>query len=1327
MSTPSTPRSTRSASAAANSPEMLTPGRKIKAMLAAFDSDSDSDSEKATKQKSHAKPANSPKNNANTNTSTNTTTRPFSMELDEEDEESDEDIMPRGRMAARLQGQNTSTEPRVQQQTAESAFERVSKSLRAEKEDSSETRREVANDEENEDEDSDDDLPAAGPRRRAQKTRDEDEESIRSLSRARSFSPLFMSPAKSQNGEREQREESGSEGEEAAPKRNHRFLELVAQKRKEREEKERAEAEKKAARAKEREALNANMFTDDESADDSGSGRKKAKAPKEARPARKAGKKALEEMNRETQRMSRNMQLAHEARTKKKITKESFFARFNFMQPQGQTALEQPGDNSSMTAGSQHSSDVEAHKDKETPQTSPILSPADAPEDSTKEHLEEDLVLPTAEELFKAPAEETDKIFGKDEDKTAKPSIGLSSVQKGKLPLRVAPVRVRLSRDQVAQHQKDDSDSDLEIVTSPAKCRRIAAFENLPARNMQEPASMFKLKALAQLTSPSRKSTTMNSAELSASLLYQAKLQAGKERRERIEELRAKGVIIETAAERAAFEDEVENLVEKARQEGEQIAKQERAAAKKENGGDDDDDSEFELSGSEDEGEGGADPEEDDEEDEDDDEDEEEDEEMEDKPADQEGNLIDAEAGEDESDEDDGGESEDEMAAEPQLEVTSMPTQRRKRTVRVLSDDEDEADDQTPKTPAKPINPLVNSVERPNIPVKPSEATMSLTQAFAGTLATSQDMSQPQDTIPNSLPEPVPMSIDRVPGSPSIIRDSQEQRDGSTDPFAGHWRAESRVPESPAARSMSQMSQIPDPTQDAGFVFSPFDPHKRFMGTPPHSTIETVLVEQNNSPVAARKMKNLKRGKAPQLSAVDEQDEGDFEIDASAFDVMKKASNRAKKQAELFDRKKSKAKDVVEEAAEESDDEYAGLGGASDDDADDEENAYDKEMINDNSGEKVDAKQLAALNALHQRNADEKDVAKLLKDITTGALRRRRNKDDEFDLDDSDDEFLARRRQKQREFARMRNALLADGKVGELAENPKKAAFFKAIEDREDDDAGLDFLGFEQETATQDESQAAEAETAEGDSNSNKRKRPLEPAAEDVNKRPPHHLRRKPASAMSKKPATLAEIRETLSFLTERPEYDSFQEDASVDDDETEQQLADADDNEHEFESEEPLVTSHSREQSPATGVTFKHPRRTRGPVVDRLALLRQASSNSASTSNSTRLAFHTGAASEKAASFGFKPPILRKATTASSSSSSTSASDSSRGVTKTSGGSVAKKGSVNYYTAARERERERQLRTQHRNRGSNIEKLLNKHAGNRAGMGALGGAGQWE
>src|SRR5699024_7442731 len=79
--------------------------------------------------------------------------------------------------------------------------------------------------------------------------------------------------------------------------------------------------------------------------------------------------------------------------------------------------------------------------------------------------------------------------------------------------LKKLPVRVQLSRQSVAQHQKDDSDSDdLEVVTSPAKCRRIAAFENLPSKKMEEPEPLTKLKALAHITSPSRQRASVSFA-----------------------------------------------------------------------------------------------------------------------------------------------------------------------------------------------------------------------------------------------------------------------------------------------------------------------------------------------------------------------------------------------------------------------------------------------------------------------------------------------------------------------------------------------------------------------------------------------------------------------------------------------------------------------------------------------------------------------------------------------------------------------------------------------------------------------------------------------
>lgn len=70
------------------------------------------------------------------------------------------------------------------------------------------------------------------------------------------------------------------------------------------------------------------------------------------------------------------------------------------------------------------------------------------------------------------------------------------------------------------------------------------------------------------------------------------------------------------------------------------------------------------------------------------------------------------------------------------------------------------------------------------------------------------------------------------------------------------------------------------------------------------------------------------------------------------------------------------------------------------------------------------------------RQADEKDINKLYKDLTTGALRRKRAAGDLDDLSDSDDEAEERRRRKQREFAKMRKALMEDENIGKIGMNP---------------------------------------------------------------------------------------------------------------------------------------------------------------------------------------------------------------------------------------------------------------------------------------------------
>src|SRR4051794_41591210 len=90
-------------------------------------------------------------------------------------------------------------------------------------------------------------------------------------------------------------------------------------------------------------------------------------------------------------------------------------------------------------------------------------------------------------------------------------------------------------------------------------------------------------------------------------------------------------------------------------------------------------------------------------------------------------------------------------------------------------------------------------------------------------------------------------------------------------------------------------------------------------------------------------------------------------------------------------------------------------------------------------------------------------------------LRRRRGAD--YDLSDSDDGGEARRRMKRKEFAKMRKALLSDERIGKIAENPKRQAFLRAIEDRGSEDE-MDFLDDfaeqEETTDSQFQSQAAE-------------------------------------------------------------------------------------------------------------------------------------------------------------------------------------------------------------------------------------------------------------
>jgi mediator of replication checkpoint protein 1 len=354
----------------------------------------------------------------------------------------------------------------------------------------------------------------------------------------------------------------------------------------------------------------------------------------------------------------------------------------------------------------------------------------------------------------------------------------------------------------------------------------------------------------------------------------------------------------------------------------------------------------------------------------------------------------------------------------------------------------------------------------------------------------------------------------------------------------------------------------------------------------------------------------------------------------------------------------------------------------------------------------------------------------LLKDITTGALRRKRGAADDLDLSDEEDANARRREAKRREFARMRRELLKDEAVGKIAEDKKKQAFLKSIEDREEaEDEDEAFHEEEENGDSQSQPQHADemANQAEISTSENRlqRKRPLEPSAADITNRLPPALRRNgnKSSSVHRKPSNLAEIREHLSFLIEETDSQNRTPDTFSSDDEEGQEpeayvnlnrhLHQADD-EHE-DGDEGLADFIVDDERPA----FKKPelpttrapaneRRTKPNVIDRLSLLRQSSSSSSLTTSTShaggsKLAFFSSKSSSNL--FTFKvPSLLRRATTTSSVNSESGASrTSATGVTVTERGAVehekemirkaqgGKRSAINYYAKGRVEEREKE------------------------------------
>ncbi|KAK8109834.1 MRC1-like domain-containing protein [Apiospora kogelbergensis] len=812
-------------------------------------------------------------------------------EAEDEEDEEEEIIRPRGRVAARMLAGTT-------QKTA-SPTKSPSKTTQSKQS----TSRPHSEDE-------DDDEVSAVPRRRrvARPQRSPTPEDASTTNRP--VSPGLFKKT------RDATTTAGSDSEDDLPTditKSSRFQALVARKRQERLQKEAEEQKKRDERAKriaEQTPTGAEDTEEDDVSDitdDEGGHKLTQQSSSARRPARKASKKAVEEMNRETQRMARSMQLAHEAKTKKKITKNSLFERFNF-RPAG--VVEKPAPQTVLPSSSRPTTPVSgAQTDAEAGETAG--TPPSSPPSAMKRVLGAPATLATSTEGFSAePLAEAsngelpslDEVVAEtktlDKGKAVATAADLAPSPKKKAAPPKRQFRVKFPQAPIqANKVAIDSDSEPEIqILNPKQSKIDAIFARLPAKKTQDSRSLHDIQQLAQIHSsppPNARrgrpvKAGMNAVELQAQLYARARAQAKLEKERRLETLKAKGIVVQTEEERERQREQVEDIVARARQEAEEIMDREREDAKqarkerRENGeGDDalgwddsDDDSyegsdlgepveegEIEFSGSEDEETA--------------------------KP----GNpFFDEDAAEDEE-----GGSEPEDAVTPKANGArkqvsddeddsegspSKPRARRARkNVRVLSDDEEEGEKpmeaKTPKpktktftspsghpssSPKIPTSVLRSATKTfiPGLPVPlAGPAGLGLTQIFAGTMDDSQagglGTSSPE-FMPSTANFPDSQFSATAEQQPSqgqdLVLDSQDDtQNRETQGVQLHFsQTQAHGFDSLLQFDATQASDALQPTQDNGFAEA--SPLKSRFVEVPAGTVDTVVL--NGTPTKPR-------------------------------------------------------------------------------------------------------------------------------------------------------------------------------------------------------------------------------------------------------------------------------------------------------------------------------------------------------------------------------------------------------------------------------------------------------------------------------------------
>jgi len=345
---------------------------------------------------------------------------------------------------------------------------------------------------------------------------------------------------------------------------------------------------------------------------------------------RKASKKTMEQMDRETQRMARNMALRPEIKPAKKIDMNNIFEKFGFnpqaTKKEGTTSEGPPPEEEIMEEVSQIEIPGPPPKPIQQPKPATPKPKRDIAEILADSDSDSDISLPSPTKLFSKP----------------------------KTPPKPKNPTHRKVQFTIQRTATSDSDSDVEIIPPP-KTRPIDATKAkaTPERTRKRTAL---LRSLANIKSPLKSPGRITQKELDTVLSREAALQAAKKREERRAELKSLGIDVEKVIEKR-------DLLEEAREEARRVRLEEGGEESDEEYVDEDevDDRDMDESDADDEN-GGS-------------------------ESGSEGDEEDAE-----SMEGDEGSDEDESGVEMKDVVQDEPKKRKAKKLQITSDDEEESE-----------------------------------------------------------------------------------------------------------------------------------------------------------------------------------------------------------------------------------------------------------------------------------------------------------------------------------------------------------------------------------------------------------------------------------------------------------------------------------------------------------------------------------------------------------------------------------------------------------------------------------------------------------